>query len=66
MRQPPLGSCRRAIRERVSQMITKTDMMSVLLDACPSFSTKWESSRDEWRQEADGPPLSVGQRVLPA
>jgi hypothetical protein len=47
-------------------MITKTDMMSVLLDACPSFSTKWESSRDEWRQEADGPPLSVGQRVLPA
>ena len=45
--------------ERVSQMIAKTDMMSVLLEACPSFSTKWESSRDEWRQEADGPPLSL-------
>jgi len=40
-------------------MIAKTDMMSVLLEACSSFSTKWESSRDEWRQEADGPPLSL-------
>jgi hypothetical protein len=37
-------------------MIVKNDMMGVLLDACPSFMPRWESFRDEWRQEADGAP----------
>ncbi|MCE9534026.1 MAG: hypothetical protein K8T89_23320 [Planctomycetes bacterium] len=38
-------------------MISKDDMMALLLNACPSFAPLWQSFLDEWRDEADGLPL---------
>ncbi|HEV3146704.1 MAG TPA: hypothetical protein VGZ47_22650 [Gemmataceae bacterium] len=36
-------------------MITKVEMMAVLVGACPSFERHWQAFRDEWRDEADLP-----------
>ncbi|MDY3554403.1 hypothetical protein R5W24_003525 [Gemmata sp. JC717] len=38
-------------------MITKCDMMGVLLDACPSFRPTWEAWLAEWAEPADDRPL---------
>ena len=38
-------------------MIAKDNMMSVLLDACPSFAARWQAFQDDWRDEADDLPL---------
>lgn len=38
-------------------MITKSDMMGVLLDACPSFRPAWEAWLAEWAESADDLPL---------
>lgn len=37
-------------------MITKHNMMGVLIEACPSFTSKWQAFLDEWREEADDLP----------
>ncbi|MBX7104031.1 MAG: hypothetical protein K1X57_08110 [Gemmataceae bacterium] len=36
-------------------MITKDDMLPVLLDACPSFAPAWQEFLAEWQGEADLP-----------
>jgi hypothetical protein len=36
-------------------MITKDDMMGVLLDANPSFAPQWQAFLQEWHAEADLP-----------
>jgi len=41
-------------------MITKDDMMSVLLDACPSFAPQWQAFKDEWREEDRRPSPCPG------
>jgi hypothetical protein len=38
-------------------MITRDDMMGVLLEACPSFGTAWQAFLDDWREEAGNLPL---------
>jgi hypothetical protein len=38
-------------------MIGKTDMMDVLLNACPSFAPRWQVFQDEWRAESNDLPL---------
>jgi hypothetical protein len=38
-------------------VIDKYDMMSVLLDACPSFAPAWKTFLEEWREEANDLPL---------
>ena len=38
-------------------MISKNQMMGVLLDACPSFLPAWESWLKEWSELADDLPL---------
>ena len=38
-------------------MIAKDQMMGVLLDACPAFTTQWPAFLDEWKEEADDLPL---------
>jgi hypothetical protein len=37
-------------------MITKDDLMPVLLEACPSFCPEWHEFLDYWRDDADDPP----------
>ena len=38
-------------------MITKDQMLSVLVEACPSFAPQWEAFKDEWQEEAHELPL---------
>jgi hypothetical protein len=38
-------------------MINKDQMMSPLLDACPSFRPFWDAFVDEWKKEKEGLPL---------
>ena len=38
-------------------MIVKSEMMGVLLDACPSFRPTWEEWLAEWAEAADDLPL---------
>lgn len=38
-------------------MISKNQMMDVLLDACPSFRPAWETFLEDWKGEADALPL---------
>lgn len=45
-------------------MIAKEEMMAVLLDACPSFTPQWQAFQDEWKNEADDPPLYLALAVL--
>jgi hypothetical protein len=40
-------------------MIAKNDMMGVLLNACPSFASRWQAFLEEWRGEGDDLPLYV-------
>jgi len=37
-------------------MITKTEMMPLLLDVCPSFEEQWREFKEYWRDESE-PPL---------
>src|SRR3954469_14697039 len=39
----------------VPPLITKAEMMDVLLAASPTFAEKWEAFRREWADEADLP-----------
>jgi hypothetical protein len=36
-------------------MITKNDMMEVLIESCPSFRPQWEAFQTEWPEAADRP-----------
>lgn len=36
-------------------MITKTDMMALIVEACPSFQSAWEDFLTEWSAEDDKP-----------
>ncbi len=38
-------------------MITKAQMMDVLLSASPTFAEHWDAFRREWTNEAEEPPL---------
>lgn len=38
-------------------MITKAEMMDVLLEACPSFTPRWNAFLDEWQDEKNDLPL---------
>jgi hypothetical protein len=38
-------------------MITKDDMIDVLIDACPSFAPQWQAFQREWRAEGNDLPL---------
>ncbi|MGL4549799.1 MAG: hypothetical protein ACRC33_01320, partial [Gemmataceae bacterium] len=38
-------------------MITRGDIIGVLLDACPSFRPAWQASLAEWADSADDLPL---------
>jgi hypothetical protein len=38
-------------------LITKADMMDVLLAASPTFAEKWDAFRREWADEAQDTPL---------
>jgi hypothetical protein len=38
-------------------MVTKDDMMGVLIDACPSFAPQWQALQGEWRAEGNDLPL---------
>jgi hypothetical protein len=38
-------------------MISKDEMMPLLLEACPSFHPQWHKFLDEWRDEAKNLPL---------
>lgn len=38
-------------------MITKDELMGVLLDACPSFAPQWKAFQAKWREEAEDLPL---------
>jgi len=40
-------------------MITKNQMMDVLLDVSPSFRPIWEQFLDDWREEVDDLPLYI-------
>jgi len=37
-------------------MISKDQMMDVLLDACPSFRPTWDAFRDDWKTSANDLP----------
>jgi len=37
-------------------VITRNDMMALILDACPSFVPTWKAFLDEWREEVDALP----------
>jgi hypothetical protein len=47
----------RPVRSEPKNVITKDDMMGVLLAACPSFTPEWEAFVDEWKDEAGDLPL---------
>lgn len=36
-------------------MISKSEMMPLMLAACPSFEDKWREFQEYWRDEADPP-----------
>jgi len=38
-------------------VITKSDMMDVLVAASPGFAAEWDAFRREWAEEADDLPL---------
>src|ERR1700693_1023033 len=40
-------------------MITRDEMIGVLLDACPSFAPRWIAFQDEWREEVDDLPMYI-------
>lgn len=44
-------------------MITKADMMPLMLDACPSFENTWRDFVEYWRDESD-PPLYLALSAL--
>jgi hypothetical protein len=44
-------------------VITKSEMMPLMLAACPSFDGKWRTVLDEWSEEAD-PPLYLALSEL--
>jgi hypothetical protein len=46
----------RVVACEAQRMISKDEMMDVLLDACPSFAPRWEVFKDEWTEEADDLP----------
>jgi hypothetical protein len=38
-------------------MIARSEMMGVLLNACPSFEVRWQEFQEEWRDEEIELPL---------
>ncbi len=36
-------------------VITKDDMIGVLIDGCPSFAPRWQEFTEEWQEERDLP-----------
>jgi len=40
-------------------MISKSEMMAVLLEACPMFATQWNAFIDQWSDEGDELPLYI-------
>jgi hypothetical protein len=36
-------------------MITRHDMMPLMIEACPSFESKWRDFQEYWREEPDLP-----------
>ena len=44
-------------------MITKAEMMPMMLGACPSFENKWCEFLEEWRDDPD-PPLYLALSEL--
>ena len=50
-------------RESISDLITKSKMMPMMLEACPSFEGKWAEFLHYWRDEAD-PPLYIALSAL--
>ena len=40
-------------------VITKDEMLPLLVEACPSFSEQWRAFQEEWRDEAEGLPLYI-------
>ncbi len=45
-------------------MIVKDDMMSLILDACPSFASTWQAFLDDWREEINDLPLYIALNDL--
>ena len=43
-------------RQCGDEMISKDQMMDVLLDACPSFRPTWDAFRDDWKTSANDLP----------
>jgi hypothetical protein len=40
-------------------MITKNDMMAVLLESCPSFRPQWQEFQTEWDDDKNDMPLYI-------
>jgi hypothetical protein len=49
----------RAPCSKAASVISKDDMMPVLVDVCPSFNAQWLAFLDEWREEKHDLPLYV-------
>lgn len=45
-------------------MITKDEMMGVLIQACPSFAPEWQAFLEDFRDEAENLPLYVALSAL--
>jgi hypothetical protein len=40
-------------------MITKNDMMEVMLESCPSFTPQWQAFQAEWHEAKNDMPLYI-------
>jgi hypothetical protein len=45
-------------------MINKDEMMSPILEGCPSFRAEWDTFVDEWKDEKDGLPIYLSLSSL--